>query len=87
MEQFVTSINASPPLDLSKDINTAWTIWKEQWGNYAIVVQLSAKHDNVQMAIFLHTIGADAFRIYKTLDCPTGMDGSKLSTVIKIFDL
>ena len=64
MEQFVTSTNAPPPLDLSKDINTAWTIWKEQWENYAIVVQLSAKPDNLQIAIFLNTIGADAFRIY-----------------------
>lgn len=87
MDQFVTSINTPPALDLSKDVNTSWNIWKEQWDNYAVVVQLSDKPDSLQKAIFLNTIGADAFRIYKSLDHPDGMDKTKLATVIKMFDI
>ena len=54
--------------------------------NYAIVVQLMEKPYAVQKAIFLNIIGTDTFWIYKILDHPTGMDESKLATVIAMFD-
>ena len=82
MEQFFTSVNTPPILNLSTDISTNWKLWKEQWDNYAIVVQISEKPPAVQKAIFLNTIGTEAFRIYTTLDHPVGMEQDELETVI-----
>ena len=86
IDQFVTSVNAPPALDLSTDVATNWTLWKEQWKNYTIVVQLEAKPAALQKAIFLNTIGPNAFRIYKTLDVPRGQDPNILDTVLQMFD-
>ena len=86
MDQFVTSVNAPPALDLSTDVATNWTLWKEQWENYAIVVQLEAEPAALQKAIFLNTIGPNAFQIYKTLDVPRGQDPNQLDTVLQMFD-
>ena len=72
MEQFVTSVNAPPVLDLSGEVATSWKLWKEQWENYAkIVVHLQDKLPAQQKAVFLNTIGSEAFRIYKSLEVPT----------------
>ena len=86
MDQFVTSVNSPPPLDLSTDVAAHWNLWKEQWDNYAIVVQLADKSHDLQKAIFLNTIGAEAFKIYKSLDYPPAMDRKKLDTVISMFE-
>ena len=86
MDQFITSVNAPPSLDLSTNVATNWTLWKGQWENYAIVVQLEGKPDALQKAIFLNTIGPDAFRIYKTLEDPIRADPNKLDTVLQMFD-
>ena len=83
MDQFVTSVNSPPPLDLSTDVAAHWNLWKEQWDNYAIVVQLADKSHDLQKAIFLNTIGAEAFKIYKSLDYPPAMDRKKLDTSYK----
>ena len=86
MDQFITSVNAPPSLDFSTNVATNWTLWKEQWENYTIVVQLEEKPDALQKAIFLNTIGPDVFWIYKTLEVPTRADPNKLDTVPQMFD-
>jgi len=86
MEQFVTSVNTPSPLDLSTDVATSWKLWKEQWENYEVVVQLNTKPPAVQKAIFLNTIGPEAFRIYKSLEVPEGQNAELLATVLKMFD-
>ena len=40
----------------------------------------------MQEAIFLNTIGTEAFHIYKTLDHPASMEQDELETVIAVFD-
>ena len=86
VEQFFTSVNTPPTLNLSTDISTNWKLWKEQWDDYALVVQISEKPSAVQRAIFLNTIGTGAFRIYRTLNQPAGMEQDELETVIAMFD-
>ena len=85
MEQFVTSVNAPPVLNLSGEVATSWKLWKEQWENYAIVVQLQDK-SALQKAVFLNTIGSEAFRIYKSLEVPTGQNPELLQTLLNMFD-
>ena len=86
MEQFVTLVNAPPVLDLSGEVAASWKLWKEQWENYAIVVQLEDKSPALQKAIFLNTIESEAFRIYKSLEVPTGQNPELLQTVLNMFD-
>ena len=86
MKQFVTSVNAPPVLDLSGEVATSWKLWKEEWENYAIVVQLQDKPPAQQKAVFLNTIGSEAFRIYKSLEVPTGQNPELLRTVLNMFD-
>ena len=50
------------------------------------MVQISEKPPAVQKAIFLNAIGTEAFRIYKTLHHPAGMEQDELETVMATFE-
>ena len=83
--------SVSPPKPLEIDHNTAacadnWKIWKQMWGNYVIISGIDSQPDQFQSALFLHSIGADAMRIYNGMKFSEDEDRHKIDDILRKFD-
>lgn len=69
----ISGIKHPGPLILEPAKNRAanWKIFKQKWDNYSIITRLDAQTADYQMAVFLHSIGDDALRIYNGFDFTT----------------
>ena len=63
----------SPPASFDiHDRNAAelWKEWRQRWDCYASATELSKKTPEVQVAILLTVIGAEAHKVYILLNLP-----------------
>ena len=54
------------PMNLSGNVSDNWRKWKQRWNLYKVASGVNEKNEDIQCAIFLHTIGEDALRTYDT---------------------
>jgi len=75
-------IRPPKPLVITSDnMANAWKLWLQQFDWYAVANKLSRQPPEVQVAVFMASIGADAIRIYNTFSLTTAQ--SKDLQVIK----
>ena len=83
--------NIAPPKPLVIESNTAasaenWKIWRQMWENYVIISGIDSQPPEYQTALFLHSIGADAMRIYNGLKFGTGENRQSPVDIINKFN-
>ncbi len=83
----VPGIKAPPPLICeSKSIVDNWKLFKQKWNNYAIITNLKAQPAEYQVALFLHTLGDDALKIYNGLQIDKSESERTVKDIIDAFD-
>ena len=60
----VPGIAPPPPLNIDHNVSEEWKLFKQKWRNYAIIKSLNAHPREFCVALFLHTIGDEALKIY-----------------------
>jgi len=83
--------NISPPKSLTIEGNLAacaesWKIWKQMWENYVILSRIDTQSDQYQSALFLHSIGPDAMKVYNGMKFSDDEDKHNISDIIDKFD-
>ena len=75
------------PLDLSSASTIDnWMTWKQMWENYSIVAGKNRQPEHFKIALFLHSIGPDAVKVYNTFVYPEAENRDDIKIIIKIFD-
>ena len=74
-----------PPQHFSIDGNIGqnWQLFKQKWNNYVIIANMSVQSEEYKKALFLHTIGDDALKIYNGFDLA---EPHTTDDIIKEFD-
>ena len=82
----VSGVKPPGPLSIGSNIATDWKLFKQKWGHYSIITQLSGHENNYQVALFLHTIGEDALRIFNGFVFETEETARTVDEIIAKFD-
>jgi hypothetical protein len=61
-----------------------WQLWKQMWQNFVILSQLNKQPPEIQTALFLHSIGPHALKIYNGFNVSS--NEQNLQTIIAKFD-
>ena len=79
-----------PPLPFavtdSRNLPDNWKLFKQKWKNYVTIVGLDTQPRSYQVALFLHTLGDDALRIYNGLPFESNEDTRTVNEIITAFD-
>jgi hypothetical protein len=77
-----------PPLPVCFESNPAenWKIFKQKWGNYAIITNLAAQSREYQVALLLHTVGEEALKVYNGFEFTTPETQRTLNEILTQFD-
>ncbi|KAK3729275.1 hypothetical protein QZH41_000300 [Actinostola sp. cb2023] len=70
-------------LEVSESQHTAktWKLWKQMWGNYAIVTNLDSQREEYRKAVFLCTIGQSALEIYNSFQYADDLFNDEIGTL------
>lgn len=71
-------------LCLEGNVAENWRVFKQNFDIFATAIELDAKKQEVQVAIFLNTIGPEAVEVFNTLNLSTE-NAAKYEEVIKAF--
>ena len=83
----VPGIKAPPPLICeAKHIVDNWKLFKQKWNNYAIITDLKVQPAEYQVALFLHTLGDEALKIYNGLQFSKPESERTIKDIIDAFD-
>ena len=75
------------PLDLSSASTIDnWKTWKQMWENYSIVAGINRQPEHFKIALFLHSIGPDALKVYNIFVYTEAENRDDIKTIIKKFD-
>ena len=84
----VTGIRPPLPLSVSDTSNLpdVWKMFKQKWRNYETIIGLQEQPRAYQVALFLHTIGDEALRIYNGFTFVTQENQRTVDEIIAEFD-
>ena len=80
----LTGLKAPPPLNLDDNMAMNWKAWYSAFDIYATASGVVNKPEKVQCCIFLHVAGAEAQKVYRTLEMDTN-DKDKLEPLVAAF--
>ncbi|XP_014665126.1 PREDICTED: uncharacterized protein K02A2.6-like, partial [Priapulus caudatus] len=63
-----------------------WKIFKQKWGNYALITNLAAQAREYQVALLLHTLGEEALKAYNGFQFSTPASQRTVDEVLEQFD-
>ncbi len=75
----------SPPT-LTEINPETWNIFKQQFENYATITDLNKRDKGYQVALFLHSAGTQALKVYNSLKFAPAEDRNDLETITRKFD-
>ena len=77
-----------PPGRLDTTVNMAdnWKVWKQMWTNYMVIAKLDSQTPEYKVALFLHCIGVDAFKIFNGFQFDRPEDKNDMTKIIEKFD-
>ena len=78
-------IHVSPPT-LTEINPETWSIFKQQFENYATITDLNKRDKGYQVALFLHSAGTQALKVYNSLKFAPAEDKNDLETITRKFD-
>ncbi|CAB3985329.1 Hypothetical predicted protein [Paramuricea clavata] len=73
------------PLKMDGNVAENWRKWRQRWNLYAKASGAERKDEEIQCAIFLHTIGEEALEIYDTFTF-TETEQDKIEPLIQKFE-
>ncbi|CAB4014143.1 Hypothetical predicted protein, partial [Paramuricea clavata] len=73
------------PLKMDGNVAENWRKWRQRWNLYAKASGANEKDEEIQCAIFLHTIGEEALEIYDTFTF-TETEQDKIEPLIQKFE-
>ena len=82
----VQGIRAPKPLVLDGVISEAWKTFKQKWHNYAIITNLQVQRTTNRVALFLHTFGDQALKVYNGFTFSTPEEERTVEEIIAKFD-
>ena len=80
------NVSAPAALRTDGDLATNWTIWKQMWGNYAVISGLNTREADFKVAMFLHAIGEKGLKIFNGLQFETEAEKQDINVIIDKFD-
>jgi HD superfamily phosphohydrolase YqeK len=72
-------------LKMDRNVAENWKKWKQRWNLYAKASGANEKDEEIQCAIFLHTIGEEALEVYDTFTF-TETEQDKIELLIQNFE-
>ena len=82
----VTGIKPPPALVIDTHVSENWKLFKQKWNNYSVITNLSAHPDLYQVALFLHTIGDEALKVYNGLEFDSNDMDRTVEEIIEKFE-
>ena len=86
----VAGIRPPPLLQLSDgnscSLTEEWRLFKQKWQNYSVIAHVDKQPNSYQVALFLHTIGDAALKIYNGFVFTTADDARTVQEIITKFD-
>ena len=76
----VANIRPLPPINVHGDRAEEWTLFDQQFTWFLAATSLNAQPEQVQIAVFMSSIGADAVKEYNSLKIPP-KDAEKLTSI------
>ena len=67
------------------DVSQRWVRWQKQFENYFAACELEKKHKETQVAILLHTAGAEAQEIHEQFTFQTDDEKKDYKVILKKF--
>ena len=64
----VNGIRPPAALNVTDSPVENWKLWRQEWSNYSIIMELDNKPEPYKKAMFLHCIGSDALKIHNTFN-------------------
>ena len=83
----VSGLRAPQPLNVDSNIAENWRLFKQKWHNYAIITNLPQQAREYQVALFLHTIGDEALKVYNGFKFDTPDAVRTVDDIIQKFEI
>ena len=84
--RLVPGIKPPQQFNLGSNILENWKIFKQRWKTYVILSHLESQPNEVQVALFLHTLADDALKTYNGFQFNTSDDSRTVEEIIEKFD-
>ena len=77
-----------PPeaLQIDENLPENWRLFKQKWSFYCKLEHLEKQTEDFRVALFLHSLGNDALRIYNSFHFTTVENDRKITEIIEKFD-
>jgi len=82
----IQGIHLLSHLIVKDNVAENWKTFKQAWGNYTIIMNIHQHPETYQVALFLHSIGPDALKIFNGMSFDNVQEREKLENIIKKFD-
>ena len=82
----VSGIRPPPSLNVDSNICENWKLFKQKWTNYAVITQLAAQTQQYRVALFLHTIGDEALKVFNGFTFATADANRTVEEIIAQFE-
>jgi len=83
----VSGLRAPQPLNIDSNLAENWRLFKQKWHNYAIITNLPHQARDYQVALFLHTIGDEALKVYNGFKFDTPDAERTIDDIIQKFEI
>ena len=82
----IPGIRPPQPLNIDSNVTENWKLFRQKWTNYAIITNLNKHNDQYQVALFLHTLGDEALRVYNGFHFTSSEEYRKVDEILSKFD-
>ena len=79
-------VNLPPPLKYGENKVEEWQLFKQQFGLYSTISELTERDEKYQTAVFLHSMGSVGLKIYNSLEFTDQENKEEIKTIIKKMD-
>ena len=79
----IPGIRPPQPLNIGSNVTENWKLFRQKWTNYAIITNLNKQY---QVALFLHTLGDEALRVYNGFHFTSSEEHRKVDEILSKFD-
>ena len=82
----VPGIRPPQPLNFDSNVAENWKIFKQKWNNYAIIAKLNTQEEPYRVALFLHTLGDEALKVFNGFKFETPEANRTVGEIIEQFE-
>ena len=83
----VSGLRPPQPLNVTNtNIAENWRLFRQKWQNYAIITNLNNQPRQYQVALFLHTVGDEALKVYNGFKFDTADKARTVNEIVQKFE-